>query len=150
MLSVAAKLSYSHSGVPAAGASASLLGYSALANESGIVVIKVSGADGKYAGAVAASDGAIFGESTRLSFLFTRILLNVTREGNAVNVKAVWAHSLMPVSNLRVKVFETNQVGITDLEGKVMFIVRGVGGELLVYALDRPNGIYARETVVSL
>ncbi|NHV98206.1 MAG: hypothetical protein HA496_01010 [Thaumarchaeota archaeon] len=150
MLSVAAKLSYSHSGVPAAGASASLLGYSALANESGIIVIKVSGADGKYAGSVAASDGAIFGESTRLSFLFTRILLNVTREGNAVNVKAVWAHSLMPVSNLRVKVFETNQVGITDLEGKVMFIVRGVGGELLVYALDRPNGIYARETVVSL
>ncbi|MEM3103904.1 MAG: hypothetical protein QXD69_00160 [Candidatus Bathyarchaeia archaeon] len=147
---VTVKTSYSHSGEPAKSAVVDLLGYSAITGKDGVAVIDVTGVDREYVGYLVANDGAIMGEGARLAFLFTRMILNATREGNAIKVKASWAHNSMPVENLKTRIFQTDQVGITDSKGEAQFIVKGIGVDLLIYALDNPNGIYAREVIISL
>ncbi|MEO0157769.1 MAG: hypothetical protein ABIM59_03475, partial [candidate division WOR-3 bacterium] len=149
-VSVKVKISYSHSGKQAKGAVVSLLGYSAMAGEDGIAIVNITGIDREYADSIVANDGAIGGEGARLVFLFTRIVLNLTREGYVISVKAYWAHNNMPIENLRIRIFQTDQVGVTDSGGEARFIVKGIGAELLVYALDNPNGIYAREVTIPL
>jgi hypothetical protein len=148
-VSVAVRVRYSHSGELAKKAMVSLLGYSASV-ENGAAIINVTGVDRRYVGSIEASDGAIWGEDACLRFLFTRIILNVTRLGDTVRAKAFWAHDRIPVEGLRIKIFQTDQVSVTDSKGEAVFVVKGVGGDILVYALDKPNEIYTKEAAIPL
>ncbi|MBO3798977.1 MAG: hypothetical protein QXP45_00360 [Thermoproteota archaeon] len=81
----------------------------------------------------------------QLTLVFTHIVVSAERSGENVNVRAFWAHDNSPVAGLRVRCFETDQSGVTDLNGRVSFRIAGSGFEVTVYPAEGRNGITAYE-----
>jgi len=81
----------------------------------------------------------------KLTLVFTHIVVSAERSGGNVNVRVSWAHDGSPVAGLRVKCFETDQSGVTDLNGRVSFTISGSGFEATIYPVEGRNGITAYE-----
>jgi hypothetical protein len=77
----------------------------------------------------------------RITLVFTHIVVLAERNGGSVNVRVSWAHDGSPVAGLRVKCFETDQNGVTDLNGRVSFTILGSGFEATIYPVEGRNGI---------
>ena len=77
----------------------------------------------------------------RITLVFTHIVVSAERNGGSVNVRVSWAHDGSPVAGLRVKCFETDQSGVTDLNGRVSFSISGSGFEAIIYPVEGRNGI---------
>ncbi|MEM3958612.1 MAG: hypothetical protein QXO47_10485 [Thermoproteota archaeon] len=80
-----------------------------------------------------------------LTMVFTHIVVSAERNGDNVNVRAFWAHDNSPIAGLRVKCFETDQSGVTDLNGRVSFRIAGSGFEATIYPSEGRNGITVYE-----
>ncbi|MGB9718957.1 MAG: hypothetical protein ACPL4E_11100, partial [Thermoproteota archaeon] len=81
----------------------------------------------------------------KITMVFTHIRISAERSGGYVNAMASWAHDNSPVAGLRVRCFETDQSGITDLNGRVSFMIAGSGFEVTIYPSEGRNGITAYE-----
>jgi len=77
----------------------------------------------------------------KLTLVFTHIKISAERSGSNVNARACWAHEGSPVAGLRVRCFETDQSGVTDLDGCVSFRLVGSGLQATLYPVDSLNGI---------
>ncbi|MEM3390573.1 MAG: hypothetical protein QW491_14390 [Thermoproteota archaeon] len=82
---------------------------------------------------------------SQLTLVFTHIVVSAERNGDNVNVRAFWAHDNSPIAGLRVKCFETDQSGVTDLNGRVSFRIAGSGFEATIYPSEGRNGITVYE-----
>ena len=81
----------------------------------------------------------------QLTLVFTHIVVSAERNGENVNARAFWAHDNSPVAGFRVRCFETDQSGVTDLNGRVCFRITGSGSEVTIYPAEGRNGITAYE-----
>ncbi|MEM2599091.1 MAG: hypothetical protein QXI87_00170 [Thermoproteota archaeon] len=77
----------------------------------------------------------------QLTLIFTHIVVSAERNGENVDVRAFWAHDNSPIAGLRVRCFETDQSGVTNLNGRASFRIVGSGFEVTIYPSEGRNGI---------
>jgi len=81
----------------------------------------------------------------KLTLVFTHIKVSAERSGGNVNARASWAHDNRPIAGLRLRCFETDQSGVTDLNGRASFSISGSGFHVTIYPSEGRNGITAYE-----